>query len=171
MLFDNWFCSYPGPTYPNRQFVHSATAHGETDDEVPTGGFPQETIYQRFEKKGLHWNMYYEGHGGLNWAIFMSYLRTPEAQPSLMTMDKFYAAAKDGTLPAYTFIEPRITPNKSYTGPSYGLPNHQHPDASVREGERLMKDVYEALRNGPLWEKTLFSTSGGPPVQHKVRSR
>ena len=35
-LFDNFFCSHPGPTYPNRQFVHSATAHGEQDDEVPS---------------------------------------------------------------------------------------------------------------------------------------
>ena len=35
---DRFFCSHPGPTYPNRQFVHSGTAHGETDDEVPKPG-------------------------------------------------------------------------------------------------------------------------------------
>ena len=40
--------------------------------------------------------------------------------------------------------------------PSYGLANHQHPVASVLEGERLMKNVYEALRNGPKWNSTLF---------------
>jgi phospholipase C len=32
----------------------------------------------------------------------------------------------------------------------------QHPDASVLEGERLLKQVYEALRAGPKWEETLF---------------
>ena len=26
----------------------------------------------------------------------------------------------------------------------------------MREGERLMKNVYEALRNGPLWNETLY---------------
>jgi len=31
-----------------------------------------------------------------------------------------------------------------------------HPVASVLEGERLYKNVYEALRNGPLWNETLF---------------
>lgn len=157
VLFDQWFCSHPGPTYPNRQFVHSATAHGETDDEVPTGGFPQETLYQRLNESGLDWKMYYEGHGGMAWAIFMSYLRTAEAQPNIVQMQEFYADAAAGTLPTYTFIEPRISTNTSaHTEKSFGLPNHQHPDASVREGERLMKNVYEALRNGPLWEKTLF---------------
>ena len=30
-LFDRWFASHPGSTYPNRQFVLSGTAHGMTD--------------------------------------------------------------------------------------------------------------------------------------------
>lgn len=34
--------------------------------------------------------------------------------------------------------------------------NDQHPDHSVREGERLMKNVYEALRKSPKWNETLF---------------
>ena len=33
----------------------------------------------------------------------------------------------------------------------YGLINSQHPVASVLEGERLIKNVYEAVRNGPQW--------------------
>jgi len=152
--FDRMFCSYPGPTYPNRQFVHSATAHGEVDDEVPTGGFPQTTIYERFRDSGLDWSVYYEGDNGMVWAIFMSYLRSDEAKPHLKTMDQFYAEAKAGTLPTYAFIEPRVSTNKSSHDPSYGLPNHQHPDASVREGERLMKNVYEAVRAGPQWNES-----------------
>ena len=35
-------------------------------------------------------------------------------------------------------------------------PDWQHPDASVKEGERLIKNVYEALRNSPQWEQTAF---------------
>ena len=30
-LFDRFFASHPGSTYPNRQFVLSGTAHGMTD--------------------------------------------------------------------------------------------------------------------------------------------
>jgi len=58
----------------------------------------------------------------------------------------------------FTFLEPRINPDPTIynTSKTFGLANHQHPIASVREGERWMKNVYEAVRNGPLWEKTLL---------------
>ena len=36
------------------------------------------------------------------------------------------------------------------------VPTWQHPDASVIEGERLIKDIYEALRDSPNWNETLF---------------
>lgn len=72
-------------------------------------------------------------------------------------MSRFYEDAARGALPNFTFIEPRINPDpKARHLPSYGLANHQHPVASVREGERWMKDVYEALRNGPAWNRTLL---------------
>ena len=59
---------------------------------------------------------------------------------------------------SYTFLTPRTTIdiskwNKTH---SHGLPNDQHPPHSVWEGERLFKNVYDALRNGPLWNETLF---------------
>ena len=36
------------------------------------------------------------------------------------------------------------------------LPAWQHPDARVTEGERLIKDVYEAIRASDKWSETLF---------------
>ncbi len=39
---------------------------------------------------------------------------------------------------------------------AYGLPNDQHPPHSVKEGERIIKNVYESLRNGPQWNETLY---------------
>ena len=32
----------------------------------------------------------------------------------------------------------------------------QHPDHDVAEGEMLIKEVYEAVRNGPNWNSTLL---------------
>lgn len=34
--------------------------------------------------------------------------------------------------------------------------NDQHPDHDVALGEALYKDIYEALRNSPQWNETLF---------------
>ena len=31
-----------------------------------------------------------------------------------------------------------------------------HPCYDLAKGERLLKDIYESLRAGPKWEKTLF---------------
>lgn len=33
---------------------------------------------------------------------------------------------------------------------------YRHPDASISEGEKLIKDVYEALVASPKWNETLF---------------
>ncbi len=30
-LFDRFFCSFPGPTDPNRMFIHTGSAHGNTE--------------------------------------------------------------------------------------------------------------------------------------------
>lgn len=156
-LFDRFFASHPGSTYPNRQFVLSGTAHGMTDtgNTVPTGGFPQKTVLRSYEEAGLSWRMYYED--SLAWAIFMADVQRESSKPHIREMEQFYHDAAAGTLANFTFIEPRISPNPAARHlPSFGLANHQHPTASVREGERWMKNIYEAVRRGPAWEKTLL---------------
>lgn len=72
-------------------------------------------------------------------------------------METFYDDAAKGTLPNYSFINPSesVQPELNNTR-SYGLMNDQHPDHSMREGERLIKNVYESLRNGPKWNETLL---------------
>eukprot|EP01050_Picozoa_sp_SAG11_P047501 SAG11_NODE_24907_length_366_cov_0.966292_2_plen_53_part_00 len=32
----------------------------------------------------------------------------------------------------------------------------QHPCYDMAKGDRLLKDIYEALRSGPKWEKTML---------------
>ena len=107
-------------------------------------------------------------------------MQRAKSKPNIQKMDQFYDDAKAETLPNFTFIEPRISPNANASHDcTYGLANHQHPTASVREGERWMKDVYEAVRNGPKWEQTLliitYDEHGGfydhvPPPQTGVPS-
>ena len=82
-LFDRFFCSHPGSTYPNRQFVLSATAHGMTDtgNHVPKGGFPQKTVLRSFEEANMTWNMFYED--SLAWAIFLGDVQRKSARSLL----------------------------------------------------------------------------------------
>jgi hypothetical protein len=48
-----------------------------------------------------------------------------------------------------TFINPRWTAEYNASAKDYGLINSMHPTASVMEGERLIKNVYEAIRASP----------------------
>ena len=52
----------------------------------------------------------------------------------------------------FTFIEPDYG---DFLGPYTGG-SSQHPLDSVSGGERLIKEVYEAIRNSPLWENSLL---------------
>ena len=64
--------------------------------------------------------------------------------------DHFYEDVANGDLADFTWMQPRMTTQKGQ------LPSWQHPDASVKLGEQLIKDVYEALRASPKWNETLL---------------
>lgn len=67
-------------------------------------------------------------------------------------MDQFYRDAASGTLPNFSWINPRSGINVTSGIGS----NDQHPDHDVNAGEQYYKDIYEALRASPLWNVTLF---------------
>jgi phospholipase C len=58
---DRWFCSCLGPTFPNRRFLISGTAHGLIDDllwdviDFPPGG----TIFDALCDAGISWTNYH----------------------------------------------------------------------------------------------------------------
>jgi len=62
--------------------------------------------------------------------------------------NKFTEQAAAGTLPAFSWIEPRYFDLLAWKA------NDQHPSHPVPYGEQLIKDVYESLRKGPKWSKT-----------------
>ena len=80
-----------------------------------------------------------------------------ETRSRTHTMDRFFADAARGTLPALTWIDPRQGVNASLG--NLGGPNSDHPSCcDVALGERLRKDVYEALRAGPgsVWKSKFY---------------
>jgi len=62
---------------------------------------------------------------------------------------------------AYTFIEPNFgksffAPQPPYKGPTYRGGSSQHPEDDPSGGEGLIKAVYEAIRNSPVWNQSLL---------------
>ena len=164
-LFNYWYSSLPGPTWPNRFFIHAATSGGLTDS--PSTGqilegftFKGGTIYERLAEAGRSWCVY---HDGLPQTAGITNLRAEFLNPlteNFQDMDDFFEDVKNGELADYNFIEPRYD-----TGNNYLDGNSMHPLNDVRKGEDLVKRVYEALRNSSYWAETTlvitFDEHGG----------
>src|ERR1700710_287616 len=145
---DRWFSSVPGPTCPNRSFVHAATSDGIVTMTQKDYAHPYEmrTIYDNLDAKSVPWRIYFHD---VPQSLALSHLR---AHPTgFRKFERFAADADSGDLPAYTFIEPRYF-EFFFTRPA----NDQHPPHDIRLGEHLIADVYEAVRASPLWKKTLL---------------
>ncbi|MHB8655571.1 MAG: alkaline phosphatase family protein [Terriglobia bacterium] len=149
-ICDRWYSSLPGPTWPNRFFVHSGTANGHV--KMPSGVFDknwhlydQPTVYDRLSERNISWKIY---HHGMPQSLAM--LHQLEHAFHYHEMETFFqdAAGPAANFPQYSFIEP------SYSGTEQ---NDQHPPSDIMQGELLLARVYNALRaNQKLWETTLF---------------
>jgi phospholipase C len=152
VLMDRFFCSHPGPTWPNRLFALTGTSAGSTETGVwhrdhPGALFPQKTFFEQLAERGLPWRNYYRD---TPWELFLRGVATAPA--SLRPLEQFFADAAAGALPAFAWINPRSGIDVA-TGEGS---DDQHPDHDVALGEKLIKDVYEALRAGPAWNETLL---------------
>ena len=139
---DHWFCSVPTETLPNRAFVCAGTSQGHMDDKTKTYTSP--SIFGLLSANGLSWTIYGYDEPPLTRQDFPDTTNADESHFGLFT--DFQAAAANGSLAAYTFLEP----DWSASG------NSQHPNYNVAAGEQLIHDVYYALRNGPAWNQTLL---------------
>ena len=139
---DQWFASVPTETLPNRAFACSATSQGHMDDKTRT--FTSLSIFGLLGQHNVSWGIYGYTAEPLTKSTF-----TDVASAANGTIGKFadfQAAAAAGTLPAFSFLEP----SWGSTG------NSQHPNYDVALGEQLIHDVYETVRGGAAWPKTLL---------------
>jgi phospholipase C len=145
---DRWFASVPGPTLPNRAFAHAGTSCGEA---VSPSGMKLRTIYPILNDHGVSAKIYYQ-----DFTMALTFKELLGDQNRYFGLyDDFLTACQDASkLPNYCFIEPRY-----YADDVGGVhePDDQHPDHDVRNAERLIREVYMALRGNPdLWRKTVL---------------
>ena len=165
-ICDHWFSSIPGPTWPNRFFVHGASSAGWADSppsgtivrwETPGGGFTYpsgSSIFDALSKARLQWRVYVDETGPLLGGIpQVAALKGVTYQVNTQAFSVFQSDLQAPYPYAYTFIEPNYgdVAGGSYTGGS-----SQHPMDGVARGESLIKQTYEAIRNSPLWNRSLL---------------
>ena len=154
-VFDKWYAAFPGPSWPNHMMSMSATSNGGTntgDGYQCTKGakYPQRTIFDNLLAAGHEYARIYNDSVV---ELYLESFNSDAAKQRTQTMDRFFSDAAKGTLPALTWISPRQGVNKSLG--DLGGPNSDHPNCcDVALGERLRKDIYEAVRAGPAWNET-----------------
>ncbi len=155
-ICDRWFSSMPGPTWPNRFFALSGTSSGQVDmpetkqQELNPLWYIhqwQQTIFDLLNANGRRWKTYYYDFPN-------SWLLLRQLAPGNITqyhhIDKFFEedAEDESTFPEFVLIEPK------YFGQDQ---NDDHPPHNVVKAEKLIGDVYNAIRsNDDLWNSTLF---------------
>jgi phospholipase C len=152
---DHWFCSVPGETWPNRNFIHAATSDGTVD--IKTRLYDNRTIFENLTQAERDWAIYYHGFPPQSfafsalWARGQSPLR-PSWFQRFKPIANLYRAIHLDHLPQYAFIEPDMLGSIS---------DSQHPEMGgerdFRAGELLIWIIYKTLRQNPqVFQKTLF---------------
>jgi phospholipase C len=150
---DRWFCSAPGPTSPNRMFIHAATSAGSTAgcylrEQGLTPPESVETVFECMDRSDprLGWRVY--GHDNLKTVQAFPYVRSRPDQN--FDLAQFFADAAAGDLPAYSWLVPELAWQSQHAGGGGAA-------LGMVPGDDLIADVYEAIRSNPdLWADTLL---------------
>ncbi len=133
-LYDRYFCSLLGPTWPNRFYKWSAQSGGFKTNTIQPGGNTWETIFDRALAHGLTVRYYYSD-------LPFGALWGPRATPWLAPMSRYYTDAAAGTLPNIAIVDP---PFKDGSGAD-GLSADEHPLGDVRLGQAFQADIVNAF--------------------------
>jgi phospholipase C len=161
-IADHYFCSVPGPTWPNRMYLYAATSFGGTRTGVfppidhamyPYPGNP-ETILDELEAGQISWTYYSDGPLPtlllLNTDYSTRWNRTVSAK-----FAAFQTAAQAGMLPQVSFVDPNLNISTSGSGSEAD----EHPPGDIQTGQQFVSQVVDAVTTSPQWAHTaLFIT-------------
>ncbi len=137
VLADAWHCALLAGTWPNRFYLHCAQSGAVRTNELPPE--PTPSIYPHIKAAGHTWACFYNNLPFLPLVGDVSV-----GADDFDDMDGFFARAAAGTLPNVSIVEP-----------IFGR-NDDHPPAHPLAGQLFIGQLYEALRDSPQWERTLF---------------
>jgi phospholipase C len=148
-----WFASVPGPTWPNRFFVHAATAAGLLDDSRLEQGV--ETIQTKLGGSDKTWRVY---AGDVPQCLgiqslldqFIKDHEDPGGYQHFHGLSGFFADLKNKSLPQFSFLEP------NYFDVLFWRASDEHPPHPLAEGENLLQAVAGDLAASDYWNDSLL---------------
>jgi phospholipase C len=159
---DRWFCSIPGGTDVNRAFSVTGSAFNTLGTWEGGNAYKywpyaphRQSIWKTLWSQGItDWKIY----NAVLWEAciftYQLYLKgqipTVDKKPDryLADLDQFKQDAKNGNLPAFSYLEPVWIAPTGAT--SY------HPGTDLVPAETALNEIYEAVKSGPGWNETLL---------------
>ena len=143
-VYDRFFCSLLGPTWPNRYYKWSAQSGGRKDNTPPleTAGNQWETIFDRAIGRGLSARYY-------NSDLPFSAVWGPRGVTWTRPLAEYHADCALGTLPNIAFVDPPFRDG----GGGDGISADEHPHGDVRLGQAWMADVVRAFAQSPCYRR------------------
>ena len=143
-LYDRYFCSLLGPTFPNRHYMWGAQSGGQKTNVIPTDrlGDQWETIFDRATSKGLTARYYAFDQP-------FAALYGSRAAPWIRRTEDYLADCENGTLPNIAFVDPPFLDG----GGGDGLSGDEHPHGDIRIGQAFMARITHAFLNSPQFRR------------------
>ncbi len=148
-ICDNWFCSLPAGTQPNRLMAMSGFSNID-ENAVPLPN--QALVYDWLKARGVTWRVYHEG---IPFFTMMPKWVLPILEPggNFRDFKEFEADIRDtppDDLPQVIFIEPVYGDS-----PHLGRATDDHAPSGVSDGQEFLMQVYNAVRTPGFWETSL----------------
>ncbi len=161
-ICDDNFCSFTGPTFPNRIYLFTGmidpngTGGGPVlGNDVPSGGYSWTTYPERLQAAGVSWKVYRPNGDWFGDALqwFAPFMNASPGNPlydrGMAEVNDVVAAlaadATNGTLPQVSWIIPT------------DLSVSEHPPYSIETGEQFVQSIMTALAANPaVWNSTVF---------------
>jgi phospholipase C len=146
-LYDRYFCSLLGSTWPNREYMHSAQSGGVKSNAQPQdavtaandgGLYKWMTIWDLMLSQGLKVTYYFSDLPFVG--IF-----GPRYLSIIKPVSEFYVDAAAGTLPNLAFVDPMFLDG----GGGRGLSGDEHPHGDIRIGQAFQSQITHAFVNSP----------------------
>jgi phospholipase C len=181
-LCDRWFSSCMGPTFPNRRFLISGTAHGLIDDlpwdiiDYPEAG----TIFDVLTSHGISWVNYHNVQpqkallgrvaGGRGVSVVRRVARLghllPKAADRAVGNKSFTANLYPlglgrcmthlrTTEQFFADADAGTLPSVSFVDPDFDSYSEENPQ-DISQGEAFAAEVIQRVMHGPGWPHTLL---------------
>jgi phospholipase C len=156
---DRWFCSVPGPTWPNRLYAACGRAARSKDNRWPPL-YEVPSFVRHLDRAKVSWRWYAHEYVATLRLIDDRY-RFSLAARNFRYFNRRTAAlgrsflehAAAGELASVSWIDPNFV-DFDLLGPAGS--NDDHPPSDVKAGQQLVLALYTALASSPKWSKTLL---------------